>query len=562
MRRLDFPARCDFLTGSGSEKGSVKIGASVVNVAWMTAQLGGYWRFRRALGRVQPTQETLLMGYLQKNAATEFGRRHGFATIRSVREYQERVPLSTYEDYIDSIQRLRSGAGGILTAARVNCLEPTSGSTQAAKLIPYTRDLQSEFGRAIAPWMFDLALSAPANLGGPAYWSITPAMTQPVSSEGDDANGTAVGFEADSAYLGGWLGWLANLTLVDCNDLRHIQDVEDFRRRTLVRLLSEGDLRLISVWHPTFLTLLLDTLVASWGELVDDVSRGLPPAGAVRASRANPARARQLARADPSRPASIWPRLTLVSCWGDGHAATLIPDLQIRLPEVRVQPKGLIATEAFVSLPFAGRHPLAICSHFFEFIDDRKHARTAWELAEGESYSVVVTTSGGLYRYQLRDRITVDGFVGMTPSIRFLGKEDSVSDLCGEKLSEEWVARVLSRLLPVLAPRTTFALLAPETEGGTPQYVLYIASDEVPAPALGETLEGELALNPNYAHCVRLGQLRSVAVARVDAAAAGRYLERLRQGGRRLGNIKPTALSTLTGWRGWFGMDVRPARDA
>jgi hypothetical protein len=71
---------------------------------------------------------------------------------------------------------------------------------------------------------------------------------------------------------------------------------------------------------------------------------------------------------------------------------------------------------------------------------------------------------------------------------------------------------------------------------------------------LGETLEAELALNPNYAHCVRLGQLRSAAVARVDAAAAGRYLERLRQSGRRLGNIKPAALSTLTGWRGWFGM--------
>ena len=528
----------------------MKIGAPVVYTAWLATQSIGYWRFRRALERVQPTQEGLLMSYLRKNAQTEFGRRHGFAAIRSVREYQERVPLSTYDDYTDSIQRLRSGADGILTAARVHCLEPTSGSTQAAKLIPYTRDLQSEFGRAIAPWMFDLALATPGILGGPAYWSITPAMTQPVGGEGD----VAVGFESDSAYLGGWLGWLANRTLVDCNDLRYVEDVEEFRRRTLVRLLSEGDLRLISVWHPTFLTLLLDTLAESWSDLLDDVSQGLPAAGAVRASRANPARARQLLRADPARPASIWPHLALVSCWGDGHAATLIRDLQTRLPGVRIQPKGLIATEAFVSLPFAGRHPLAICSHFFEFIDERHHARPAWELAEGESYGVVVTTGGGLYRYQLRDRITVEGFVGTTPSVRFLGKEDSVSDLCGEKLSEEWVARVLSRLLPVLAPRMTFALLAPETEGGTPQYVLYIASDEAPAPTLGETLEAELALNPNYAHCVRLGQLRSAAVARVDAAAAGRYLERLRQSGRRLGNIKPAALSTLTGWRGWFGM--------
>lgn len=524
----------------------MKFAASVLNAAWVAAQTPEYLRFRRALGRVNTEQEARLFYYLRVNARTEFGRRHGFDTIRSVREYQDRVPLSTYEDYEPSIERIRSGEHAVLTVAPVRCLEPSSGSTRAAKLIPYTRDLQAEFSRALAPWIFDLARSTPQMMGGPAYWCITPAVTAPRANS--DTSVVAAGFESDSAYLGGRLQWLTDRTLVNCNDLKHAGDLADFRRRTLLRLLNERELRLISVWHPTFLTLLFDAMAASWRELLHDLTRGLPPAGPVRGSPPNPSRASELARADPLRPRSIWPRLAIVSCWGDGHAATLMGDLQARLPGIRIQPKGLIATEALVSLPFAGRHPLAIRSHLFEFLDSRGNARCAWELERGQSYSLVVTTGGGLYRYQLRDRILVQDFLQETPCIRFMGKEDGIADLCGEKLNEAMVGEVLSRLLPSLAPGAKFALLAPSTHGGRIRYVLYLDSARPAAARLCDELEAALSANPNYAHCVRLGQLLPATVEHVGSGAAERYLERLRESGQRLGNIKPAALSPLTGW--------------
>jgi GH3 auxin-responsive promoter len=115
------------------------------------------------------------------------------------------------------------------------------------------------------------------------------------------------------------------------------------------------------------------------------------------------------------------------------------------------------------------------------------------------------------------------------------------------------VAGILSRLLPVLAPQTSFALLAPESDGQLARYVLYIAAPEAPASPLAAAVESELAANPQYAHCVRLGQLQPVTVERVDASAGTRYLQRLREQGQRLGNIKPAALSPLTGWRETFG---------
>jgi GH3 auxin-responsive promoter len=527
----------------------MKLAASLINTAWVAAQYHGYRQFQQALRRPELEQQARLFHYLRSNASTTFGRRYSFGTIRSVAEFQERVPLSIYDDYESAVADIRAGVPNVLTSTKVRCLEPSSGSTRAAKLIPYTTELQSEFSRALAPWIVDLARSTPAILGGPAYWSITPALSD---MRAESATSTPIGFETDSAYLGGWLEWLTSRTLVACDDLKHATELTQFQHHTLVRLLSQRELRLISVWHPTFLTLLLEAMVASWDQLLGAVAKGLPSAGRIRGTPPNPSRARELATADPRRPATVWPRLALLSCWGDGHAATLMSELQSRFPTTRVQPKGLIATEAFVSLPFAGAYPLAIRSHFFEFTDSQGRVCLPGQLVQGDTYSVLVTTGGGLYRYRLQDRITIHGFLEATPCIRFIGKEDSVCDLRGEKLSEGMVAGVLSRLLPEWAPQTRFALLAPESQGSAARYVLYLSTPDAPAPGLAEAIDSALLANPHYAHCIRLGQLQPVTIERVDSSAATRYLHRLREQGQRLGNIKPAALSPLTGWRETF----------
>ena len=547
----------------------MKLASASVNVAWVGAQTRAYLAFLRALRRPQHVQTERLLHYLRANARSEFGRRYGFDRIRSVGQFQNQVPLSDYEDYEEAVARIHAGRPAVLTAAPVRCLQPSSGSTSVAKLIPYTQELQTEFSAAIGPWVFDLARTTPGILGGPAYWSITPQgsadYARSAARESANLGATTdmrIGFESDSAYLGGWLKRLADLTLIACDDLQHAGDIGDFRRRTLLRLLNERELRLISIWHPTFLTLLLDEMATSWEALLDDLARGLPAAGRLRGIPANPARARELTGADPTVPRSIWPRLALLSCWGDAHAAMLFPELRARLAGVAIQPKGLLATEAVVSLPFARWRPLAIRSHFFEFIDSRGSPKTAWQLEAAAIYSVVVTTGGGLYRYRLRDKVQVEGFLHATPCIRFVGKEDSISDLCGEKLSEGMTASILARLLPAHAPCARFALLAPEIGGRPPRYILFLESQGIPSARLSSELEAALAENPHYAHCVRLGQLQPATVEHVSRGASERYIERLRASGQRLGNIKPAALSALPGWRSVFATEAHGSRAA
>src|SRR5205085_4734172 len=117
----------------------------------------------------------------------------------------------------------------------------------------------------------------------------------------------------------------------------------------------------------------------------------------------------------------IWPRLALISCWADAAAGQFLAELRQLFPEVEIQPKGLLATEGFVSFPLTDKPgaALALRCHFFEFEELGGRCRLAHELDRGGRYRVVVTTAGGLYRYQLGDEVEVVGFLHQCPLIRF-----------------------------------------------------------------------------------------------------------------------------------------------
>jgi hypothetical protein len=223
-----------------------------------------------------------------------------------------------------------------------------------------------------------------------------------------------------------------------------------------------------------------------------------------------------------------------------------------------VQPKGLLATEAFVSLPFRGRTPLSVRSHAFEFLDARGTARPAWELEEGTTYSVVVTTGGGLYRYRLHDLVTVTGFLDEAPCLRFVGKEDRLSDRFGEKLAEGFVASVLARVLTMRGIRAPFAMLAPDGRNHAGGYALFLEADAPVPERLGEELDAALCENPAYELCRRLRQLAPVGVHVVPEGAYARYAARLRELGQRLGDVKPAALDARSGWGDVLLAEDRP----
>lgn len=434
-----------------------------INTAWMLLCRLEARAFDHATRDVAAAQAEVLNRIVAQNRGTKFGREHGFETLRSPRDFQERVPASTCDDYRDAIHRIGLGEGNVLTAEPVELLEPPSGTSSAEKLVPYTKTLRLEFQRALAAWIYDLFRSDSAIRAGRAYWSISPAFGAGRRTPG----GTPIGFEDDAAYLGGIERAALGRILVRPPGIARVHEMDAFRYLTLLWLLRADDLSLISIWSPTFLTALLEGLGA-WGErLIRDLHDGSvsPPAeldssihAKLRAAaRADPGRSRAIERAladetsTPEKMRKIWPRLALISCWADAAATGPAAQLQSLFPTVRIQPKGLLATEGCVSIPLCGCDgaALALRSHFLEFEEsaggEPGEIRMAHELALGGRYQVMITTGGGLYRYRLHDEIEVTGFYNRCPLVRFVGRADHVSDLAGEKLSEIQVREALNR---------------------------------------------------------------------------------------------------------------------
>jgi len=521
--------------------------AALVNRLWLISSRRAARAFHHAAPNVAETQARLLKQYLARNRNTLYLTQHATG-----------LPLTNYAAYLPYIEDIANGAQNILTAEPVQMFEPSSGSTAASKLIPYTRTLQAEFGRGLSTWITDLFTQQPTLKAGRAYWSISPLTEGLRQTRG----GIPIGFEDDSAYLGS-LGALMEAALAVPNLVKHIRDIRAFRYVTLLFLLRCEDLRLISVWNPTFLTLLLAPLSEWWGTLLKDISDGTltPPVpldeniqrAVLKKLPGNIQRAQRLAHLQPTDYVSIWPQLTLISCWADGLSETYAKALQAHFPNVMLQPKGLLATEAFVSFPLTGQTggALAVTSHYFEFLTDSGDILLAHQLRKGKTYSVIVTTGGGFYRYQLNDIVEVTDFYHQVPCLKFIGKADRVSDYFGEKLSEQFVTNVLERLFEKYQLTPTFTMLAPDDTDHF-HYCLFL---ELPAALLPGDLTAQLdtALRENfhYDYCRRLGQLGAARIVQVRRGAEI-YVQACLARGQKLGDIKPAILQKTTGWRVWY----------
>jgi hypothetical protein len=533
------------------------------HAAWLASCWPSHYQLRRAQKDPAKAQAALLDWLLRANASCAYGREYGFSRLRNAREFQSAVPIVNYDELRPWIERIKSGEQEVLTEEPVVMLEKTSGSSTAAKYIPYTASLRKEFQRAVGAWMFDLYAHNPTLAHGTAYWAITPLAREPEVTAG----GLRVGFENDTEYLGAAERFLLRKILAVPEEVARIPDLDTAVYVTLRFLLQSPSLRFISVWAPSFLTILHEHLQKNTEKLLADLCDGemhppekLPDAIASLLNnrlQADPPRARQLERARKEngslRSLDAWPSLRVISCWTDASSRTAVPALRELFPGVHIQGKGLLATEGVVSVPLAehGACVAAATSHFYEFIEQPgTTSRLLHELEANHEYSILLTTGGGFYRYRLGDRVRVTGFARNTPLLEFLGKEDGVSDFCGEKLSPAFVGSVLKELSVECAYSPGFAMLAPSQQESL-RYVLFL-QNPASRTDLAAQLDKKLTQNPHYAYCRRLGQLAAPRIFQISGDAAESYLRRCVSTGQRAGAVKAVALHRMTGWEEVF----------
>lgn len=535
---------------------------SAANRLFMAAARPARIRLERSLRDPGAAQRRILQRIVRANAATAFGREHDFAGIRTTADFRTRVPLRDADAFAGYIRRITCGEAGVLTSERVRFVEPSGGSSGPSKYLPYTAALLREFSAATLPWVYDLLEHRPALRGGRTYWAITPPARDAARTSG----GVPVGLEHDSDYFPAFAGLLLDRVLGTPRALARAPGIDACRYLTLRALVALPDLGFVSVWSPSFLTLLAEALDGDFERLLHDIERGtlsveLDSSTRQALERALPPRPRlatelrrRFGRRPPGDLGLLWPRLALISCWADGHAARSISAVRTRFPRVEIQPKGLLATEGVISIPLfaAGGAVAAVTSHFLEFApaDSPNEALTLDQLDTGATYEVIMTTSGGLYRYRLLDLVRVEGHHLATPILSFRGRADGASDLAGEKLTPAFVESALAAALGDCHAGVSFAVLAPARHGPA-GYLLFIETSPEHAERISAALERRLCGGYHYALCRNLGQLAPIRAVAVKNGASV-YERACVERGQRAGAVKPAALETRIDWNEEF----------
>ena len=439
-------------------------------------------------------QEDLLRQILETNADTEFGRRQSFGTIRGFGEFQERIPLSAYEDLEPYITAEMNGRPNQLTREPPVLFTTTSGTTGNRKYIPMTQEGKRAKSHLTWLWLCGLYRDHPGVVGGRILSVVSPEV------EGHAPSGVPIGAESGHAYRT-MPGPIRSIYTAPYG----VFAIEDYEAKyyTLLRLAAGQNISCIATVNPSTIVLLADRLADHGESIIRDVRDGslsseFPVPQELRDSlhlRPDPERARHLERAaaaggGPLRPGLAWPELAAIGCWKGGTVGAYLAKFDTYFPQrPPIRDLGYYATELRGSVPLSDNGDagtMAVGTNVLEFhpaAEDRapegRELLRLEQLEVGQRYFVYVTNASGLYRYEMNDIVEVAGHYGKTPLIRFIQKGKGVVSFTGEKLYETQVIAAVDKALAAMRGRYHFiAAVAELVDGTTPRLIFLVEFDD------------------------------------------------------------------------------------
>jgi hypothetical protein len=406
-------------------------------------------------------QECLLERVLLPNRDCDYGSRHGFCSIRSPQDYQKAVPICSYEDLRKYVERMLHGETDVLVSAPVRRFFRTSGTTAAPKYVPVTDSLIRDKWRAFQMYWNSAFEAHPDARRGVVVTNFSDS-----SSEEKTAAGLLCGSE--SAF---WSAWTSGPRVCGASPLpKVVSKVRDVEARyyTIARILLGENVSTLMTLNPSTMLALFDTMDEHADRLLDDIERGgidadlpIDPEARAHVEKRYPGntnRARQLRdvlRTSKPRllPTEIWPQLRLVVSWRSPMVAPYLKLLEPYVGSVPQRDYISMASEGVIAIPLedgGNGGVLATSIHYYEFVPEEQAVKQnpdvllAHELEAGKNYEVLLSTSGGLYRYNIGDVLHVRGIIGATPIVEFLYRAGATCSLTGEKLTENHVVGAIS----------------------------------------------------------------------------------------------------------------------
>ncbi|MCY3765891.1 MAG: GH3 auxin-responsive promoter family protein [Gemmatimonadetes bacterium] len=402
----------------------------------------------RAAERPQDVQRDLLRRMVKANANTAFGKDHGFASIRTEGDYRCQVPIRDYEGLRPYVNRITAGEQAVLTSAAPRMLNMTSGTTGEPKYIPVTPESMKLASSFSLEWIYRALQDHPGFLDGAFVGIVSRAI------EGYTPSGLPYGSASGMLYQR-IPGPIRSTYAVPYA----VSEIKDYDRRYFVaaRLALARRVTYIGTPNPSTLIRLAETALKNAEAIVRAVHDGTPgidlpdqPQLADQLSALiEPDSDRAgilesiLERTGTLLPADCWPDLKLIGCWLGGSVGVQARKLPEYYGDVPMRDLGFLASEGHFTLPNRDNTASGILSlngKYYEFIpetsldDADPPVLSSHELESGVNYAVLLTTPGGLYRYDIHDIVQVTGFYRNAPLLAFIRKGRDMTSITGEKM--------------------------------------------------------------------------------------------------------------------------------
>ncbi len=517
----------------------------------------------RALERLKSTcenadkiQNKILLEILDTNKNTEFGRKYGFSEIRSISDFQSKIPVTDYGDHDKYFSRIINGEKNILTAREPIYFCVSSGTTGDEKFIPVTgADVEIQY-----LYDYGLVFGAVREYYGDMDETDIFGKIFQVGEFGKTYmnDGRIKGIRSGCVYLcaekyGGF----------DASDYcvpKEILFPETLEEQLYIKVRFALEERELTAIHGVFINRvagIMDYIVRNWDTLLHDMETGsisenlnenwrryigekLPP---------DPERARELrglSLDDSGRGIvrKIWKRMKYILAIG-GKSFPYFTEKMLEYADgipichyAYAASEGVFGVAEKMNVP--DRYILFPEAVFFEFIPIKEREKTLLmsEIKIGEKYEIIFTNRSGLYRYRLGDVVEVVGRYGKAPVVKYCYRINQAINIAGEKTNCEQLSAAVRRFSELTDTRVVGYCITEDVSEILPRYLLYMECDVFPENA-DEILESCMReANFEYRCC---GQMNEIAPLKVDFLRAGSfqaYEQQLADSGKPMGQNK------------------------
>jgi hypothetical protein len=358
-------------------------------------------------------QEELLFQLIDKAKYTEYGRIHDFKSIKSYKEFSERVPIVTYEDIFEKIEQCRRGVHNIFWPTPIRMFAKSSGTTNAkSKYIPLSDEALEENHYAASKDLLCMYLNNNEN----SKLFTGKGLRLGGSKNIYENNGTFYG-DLSALLIDNMPLW-ASFSSTPSNSTSLMGDWEQKLPAIIEETMQQSVTSLAGV--PSWMLVLLNAI---------------------------------LDRTDKHNILEVWPDLEVYFHGGVSfnpyvsQFEKLIPKSSFKYYEI------YNASEGFFAVQDSNDHKdlLLMLNYgvFFEFIpmstcgqSEAKAVRLD-EVELHKNYAVVITTNAGLWRYMIGDTVR---FTSLNPyRIKVSGRTKHYINVFGEELIIENAEEALKK---------------------------------------------------------------------------------------------------------------------